>query len=240
MKLYNELAPWWQLMSRHEDYKEESALYWQTISKYKQDIVSALELGCGGGNNAYYLKQKCQWTLTDLSPAMLDMSRSLNPECQHYAGDMRNLDLGITYDLVFIHDAIMYMTSADDLSRVFKTARKHLKPDGLLFIAPDHFRETFREETDHGGYNEEHRRFRYLEWSMDRDPQDDIVETEYVYLLNEGGHTQCIHETVNEGIFSKDIWRELLQKEGFKVSFETIPHSELEPGSYIAIVGLCD
>ena len=75
MKLYHELANWWHLLSAPEEYAEEAGLYWEVISKYKTNIKNALELGSGGGNNAYHLKQKCNFTLTDLSPEMISISK---------------------------------------------------------------------------------------------------------------------------------------------------------------------
>ena len=53
-----------------------------------------LELGSGGGNNAFHLKSKFEMTLVDLSPQMLAVSRTLNPECEHREGDMRTVNLG--------------------------------------------------------------------------------------------------------------------------------------------------
>ena len=41
---------------------------------------------------------------------MLELSRTLNPDCEHLEGDMRTLRLGRTFDAVLIHDAVMYMT----------------------------------------------------------------------------------------------------------------------------------
>jgi len=237
MKLYNELAEWWHLLSTPDDYKEEATLYWNIISKYKKDIQTALELGSGGGNNAFHLKQKCKITLSDLSPAMIKASQTLNPECEHYIGDMRNINLNQVFDLVFIHDAIMLLTTEEDLEQVFQVAKKHLKPDGILFIAPDFFKETFTPSTDHGGHDEDNRSIRYLEWTYDDDPNDNIVKTEYVYLMkNKDGVIKCEHDSATEGLFSKKTWEALLIKAGFKVSFEVIPHSELEPNSYIGII----
>jgi hypothetical protein len=37
---------------------------------------------------------------------MLGLSRALNPECEHLAGDTRTLPLGRTFDAVLVHDAI--------------------------------------------------------------------------------------------------------------------------------------
>ncbi|MCB0583013.1 MAG: class I SAM-dependent methyltransferase [Phaeodactylibacter sp.] len=238
MKLYHELASWWPLLSGPADYAEEAGLYWEIISKYKPDIRDALELGSGGGNNAFHLKKKCRFTLTDISPEMIRVSRELNPDCGHFVGDMREIDLRQQFDLVFIHDAIMFITTPDDLEKVFRTAKKHLKPGGLLFIAPDFFEETFRPSTSHGGHDDGHRSIRYLEWTYDADPDDDVVETEYAYLIKvKGQATRCEYDRAAEGIFPKKTWEALLRKVGFEVSFELIAHSELEPGSYFGIVG---
>src|SRR5262245_15324138 len=38
----------------------------------------------------------------------------LNPECEHIVGDMRSMQLDRTFDVVFIHDAIAYMTNESD------------------------------------------------------------------------------------------------------------------------------
>lgn len=238
MKLYNELADWWYLLSTPADYTEEAGLYWEIISQYKKDIKQALELGSGGGNNAYHLKQKCHFTLTDLSPAMIRVSRQLNPECGHFLGDMRTLDLKRTFDWVFIHDAIMHITSEEDLEKVFRVARQHLEPEGILFIAPDFLKETFTPGTSHGGHDGPDRSIRYLEWTYDPDPNDNTVITEYAYLMRENDQPvrqafdQCL-----QGIFSKKTWEKLLTKAGFQVYFEVIAHSDLPPGSYIGIVG---
>ena len=42
---------------------------------------------------------------------MRELSRVLNPECEHVAGDMRDVRLGRAFDAVFVHEAVMYMTT---------------------------------------------------------------------------------------------------------------------------------
>src|SRR5690606_36903831 len=100
-----------------------------------------LELGCGGGSMAWHLKQHFTLTLTDVSSQMLEVSRLANPECEHTVGDMRSLDLGRTFDLVFIHDAIMYATSADDARATLATAARHCRVGGAVVVVPDYVRE---------------------------------------------------------------------------------------------------
>ena len=87
------------------------------VASASSPIDTLLELGSGGGNNASHLKKHFQMTLVDLSPGMLEVSRKLNPECEHLQGDMRSVRLGRSFDAVFMHDAIAYMTSAEDLRK---------------------------------------------------------------------------------------------------------------------------
>lgn len=41
---------------------------------------------------------------------------------------MRTVRLGRTFDAVFVHDAVDYMTSEDDLRHVIETAFVHCRP----------------------------------------------------------------------------------------------------------------
>lgn len=237
MKLYDELSEWWPLLSPPEEYAEEASLYLEIISRYKNDIKTVLELGCGGGGNAFYFKKHFQMTLTDISEGMLKNSKKINPECEHTIGDMRNLKLNKVFDLVFLQDAVMHMITKGDLKRVFKTANKHLNEDGLFFIAPDWYKETFKPTTECGGHDGKGRSMRYLDWEYYNKENENIVDNDFIYILKEEGKkTRVIHEEVKGGIFSQNTWKELLEDAGFNVTFETINHSKIEPGKYIGIV----
>jgi hypothetical protein len=78
--------------------------------------------------------------------------------------------LGREFDSVFIHDAIVYMTTTYDLRSAVKTAYVHLKPGGAALFEPDYVRETFKPSTRHGGHDGKDRALRYLEWTYDPDP----------------------------------------------------------------------
>ncbi|MGZ9225525.1 MAG: class I SAM-dependent methyltransferase [Anaerolineales bacterium] len=218
-KMYSELATWWPLLSPVEEYAEEAAFFGQLFSKAGLPSASSLlELGCGGGSNAFYLKKVfAHLTLTDLSPQMLAISQVLNPECEHVRGDMRTLRLGNIYDAVFVHDAIDYMTTVQDLSQAIETAFIHCKAGGTALFVPDHVRETFQPSTDHGGSDGDDRGLRYLEWTYDPDENDTMYTTEYVFLLREGnGPAQVEHEQHICGLFLRADWLNLLQDAGFQ------------------------
>jgi SAM-dependent methyltransferase len=176
-------------------------------------------------------------TLVDLSPGMLEVSRALNPECEHVQGDMRTVRLGREFDCVFIHDAIVYMTTEADLRRALETAFAHCRPGGAAIFAPDHVRETFSASTDHGGHDGGGRGLRYLEWTWDPDPGDTTYTVDYAYLLRSSdGSVHVEHDRHIEGLFSRADWLRLLALVGFDARVVPFDHSELEPGKHEVFV----
>jgi SAM-dependent methyltransferase len=219
MKLYAELAKWWPLLSPPEDYADEAVFFRRLFAEAGLPAApTLLELGSGGGSNAFHLKNDfARLTLSDLSPEMLAVSRTLNPECEHVQGDMRILRLGRTFDVVFIHDAIDYMTTPDELRQAVQTAFIHCRAGGLALFVPDHVRETFEPSTTHDGNDADGRALRYLEWTYDPDESDTTYVTEYAFLLREDGQpTQVEHEQHICGLFPRAEWLRLLEETGFQ------------------------
>ena len=221
MKLYDELAEWWPLFSAPADYAEEAAFFARVLTEACTAAPrTVLELGSGGGNNALYLKSKFELTLVDLSPQMLAVSRKLNPECEHHEGDMRTVNLGRTFDAVFIHDAISYMRSENDLRAAMSNAYQHCRAGGVALFVPDCVRETFVAETKHGGRDcNDGRSLRYLMWTVDPDPTDTTCRTDFAILLRDArGETRVVHDSHVEGIFPRAEWMRLLREVGFEPS----------------------
>ncbi|MEJ7736468.1 MAG: class I SAM-dependent methyltransferase [Chitinophagaceae bacterium] len=218
-KLYNELASdWYQLLTPLSGYKEEADIYHQIfLEKLNTPPVNILELGSGAGHNAYFMKEWYTVFLSDISVDMLAISRKINPECEHFQGDMKTLRLNRTFDAVFIHDAIMYMTSEKDLKQALLTAFVHCKPGGTVLISPDYVKETFKPGTDHGGSDADDRGLRYLEWTHDPDPSDCTYTVDYAYLMQEAdGNIRVEHDRHVEGLFSESAWIAMLTRAGFK------------------------
>jgi SAM-dependent methyltransferase len=236
--MYRDLAPWWPLLSAASEYAEEAEIYRRLlVEAADRPPVTVLELGSGGGNNASHLKAHFELTLVDLSAGMLEVSREANPECEHVQGDMRTLRLGREFDAVFVHDAVMYMTTAEDLRQAIRTAAVHCRPGGAALFAPDHLREHFRTGTDYGGHDGNDRAARFLEWTWDPDPLDTTYTVDYAYLLREAdGSVRVEHDRHVEGLFPRATWLGLLEEAGFEATAVPVEHSELEPGSYEVFV----
>lgn len=216
-RLYHDLAPWWPLLSAPEEYAEEAAYAARVLASAARPVREVLELGSGGGNNASHLKASFAMTLVDRSPAMLEVSKRLNPECRHAAGDMRDVRLGETFDAVFVHDAVMYLTREHDLRAAMDTAFAHCRPGGVVVVVPDCTAETFEPTTSHGGHDgDDGRGLRYLEWDWDPDPTDTEFRMELAVLLRSAdGTVDVVHDTHRCGLFPEAAWTRLLAEAGF-------------------------
>lgn len=239
-RLYRDLAGWFHLLTAPADYAEEAAFYAGLFEAHSRPVRSVLELGSGGGNNASHLKARFALTLSDLSPQMLELSRSLNPELEHVEGDMRTLRLDRRFDAVFAHDATSYLTSVEDVRALAATAAAHLEPGGLALFHPDHVRENFRAATHHGGHDvADGRGLRYLEWTHDPDSSDDWYQSDFVYLLREpDGTLESVVDRHVCGMLPRATWLEALDAAGFDARAVPFDHSEVEPGSSELFAGV--
>ena len=99
-----------------------------------------LELGCGTGHKLIPIA-------SDGHPCMgLELSRDMLAEAQRKAdergvevkwvqGDMREFDLGRTFDLVFIAaNSLLHLHEAEDLVDCFRSVRRHLAPGARLIF----------------------------------------------------------------------------------------------------------
>ncbi|HWL88311.1 MAG TPA: class I SAM-dependent methyltransferase, partial [Polyangiaceae bacterium] len=162
-----------------------------------------------------------QCTLVDLSEGMLGLSRGLNSECEHLVGDIRSVRLERTFDAVLVHDAVMYMTTEEDLLAAIRTAFAHTRAGGAAIFAPDALRDTFRESTQLIEGDDGARALRGIEWKWDPDPNDDTFATEYSFLLrNADGSVDSVHDRHTEGLFARATWIRLLTGVGYRA--ETI------------------
>ncbi len=227
LKLYEELAAWCPLLSDTAEYEEEAGIYLDAIAATAQrDVNEVLELGSGGGNNASHMKKRFRMTLVDLSSGMLDVSRALNPECEHVQGDMRTVRLGRTFDAVFVHDAIMYMATEEDLARAILTAAEHVAPGGVALLVPDETAENYRPNTHHGGHDGDGRAMRYLQW--DAPARDDTAQTTMVYVMRDGDGLTIEHDVWTYGLFPRATWMRLITEAGLEPRSLPYPHSEFD------------
>jgi SAM-dependent methyltransferase len=218
VKLYSDLIDWYSVIDPHEDHADEGEVFTAAYDRVIQPRAETLlELGSGAGHNAFHLKRRFRCTLTDINDRMLDLSRQLNPECEHVSGDMRTLRLGRTFDAVLAHDGIVYMLTRAELREAIETAYVHLRPGGAAIFAPDGVRDDFADATELLEFNRGARAMRGVQWTWDPDPSDETVQTDYAFVLRDGVQTSTVHDVHVSGLFPRSAWLEILESVGFRV-----------------------
>ena len=227
LKLYDDLTPWYRLIDPPEDHLDEATAYTRALTGAVTGRADTLlELGAGAGHNALFMKGQFRCTLTDISPKMQALSRELNPDCEHLSGDMRTLRLGRQFDAGFVHDAVCYITSLEDLAQVAVTAFDHTRPGGAALFAPDYVRERFAETSSLITADEGPRSLRGVEWIRDPDPADSRYLVDYALLLRDGHEVTAAHDRHEEGLFSIEEWTSVLERAGYLVSLIERPLDE--------------
>jgi len=131
---------------------------------------------------------------------------------------MRTLRLGRTFDVVFAHDALSYLTTEDDLGAAIETAAAHTRPGGVVLLVPDATTEMFAPGTDTGGHDgEDGRSLRFLEWTHDLEPGATSYVVDYAILVRmPDGATRVVHDVHELGLFPEETWLRLLRGAGLE------------------------
>jgi hypothetical protein len=165
---------------------------------------------------------------------MLALSRTLNPECEHLEGDMRTLRLGREFDVVFIHDAISYLTTEDDLRAALETAAVHVRPGGVVILTPDATTEIFKPATDHGGHDgDDGRSLRYLEWTQPA--TGSTYDVDYLIITRgPGDELRLVHDRHTLGVFPEATWKRLISDAGLELVDTRVENPyELEQAAFV-------
>jgi hypothetical protein len=173
---------------------------------------------------------------------MLEVSRALNPECEHLPGDMRTVRLGRVFDAVFVHDAVEYMTTEADLRAALETVSIHLRPGGVAQVAPDATTETFTPSESVEGGDEppgpdgRGRSVRYLMWTPPLEPGATVSTVHFALLLRErDGSVRSVHDIHHYGVFSRATWLRLFDEVGLDARIEPRTIEGMQYDTFLAI-----
>ena len=225
-RLYSELAWLWPLWGDPSEYAAYCENATRLIRKYaKRDARTLLNICCGGGKNIYNLKKQFNVTGLDLSPAMLNLARNLNPECRFIQADARNFLLSEKFDAILVDDGICYMTTEAELHSVFERCYDHLDAGGVMLVGPDDTKETFIQNESaltHATQNNKPDNIDviFIENDYDPDPDDTVYDALMIYIIRENGLLRIEHDLHYLGLFYLNTWQNLLKEIGFEVHEE--------------------
>ncbi len=141
MSAFRDYANYYDALYREKDYEKECDFLQQIWEELSSDSIGRiLDLGCGTGGHALPLAQRGYDVVgVDRSEQMLEIAREkaiqANLPVEFKQGDIRDLELGRTFDAVVSMFAVIgYQTANDDLAAAFRTASRHLKLGGLFIF----------------------------------------------------------------------------------------------------------
>jgi SAM-dependent methyltransferase len=137
---YEKFASVYDIMMADVPYEEWAQYIEEILALHKCQPKIFLDLGCGTGTITQLFAEKGYETIgIDLSEEMLGVARdkalASNLDILYLCQDMREFELyGTVGCVVSVCDSLNYITSENDLLKVFKLVNNYLDPEGLFIF----------------------------------------------------------------------------------------------------------
>lgn len=138
--MYTQSPAYYDLIYRDlKDYGEECDKIERLLQRFAPRPERILDVGCGTGEHARRLTQDHGYLVdgVDIQPAFIEIARSKLPAARFEIGDMRDFQLGRTYDtLLCLFSSIGYTETLEGLEQALGCFARHLNPGGWLICEP--------------------------------------------------------------------------------------------------------
>jgi SAM-dependent methyltransferase len=140
-KVFDAYAAYYDLLYQDKNYHKEAKYILRLLEENGISSGKILELGSGTGKHAEeFAKMGFFVHGIDLSPEMVQEANhrnnnNLEGQLFFEVGDVRNFEAGKKFDAVIsLFHVISYQIKNEDIQEMFKTAAKHLKPNGVFIF----------------------------------------------------------------------------------------------------------
>lgn len=135
-QLYKKFASYYDLIYEKMDLNKESEFIKWAVEQHKtSEGNKLLDMACGTGRHADMLKDTFEILGVDINPEMLKIAREKLPDIKFIDGDMKNLDLDDSFDVIIcMFSAMNYNTIMEEFKRTIKNFYNHLHKGGVLIF----------------------------------------------------------------------------------------------------------
>jgi SAM-dependent methyltransferase len=120
-----------------KNYQKESERLHQLIERVVPGARTLLDVACGTGEHAKFLKLYYSVDGIDSNRSYLEAARAKNPSGTYRNADMTDFNLGSKYDVVTcLFSAIGYVRTLDSVNRAIACMAQHVRRGGALIVEP--------------------------------------------------------------------------------------------------------
>lgn len=217
----------YQLMASLYDQFMEDAPYDQwvqytktLIDKYGLKTPNVIDLGCGTGEITVQLAKEYSITGVDYSADMLTVAdqkaSNHNQKIQLVHQDLRELEGLYHFDLAISYcDVINYMTTIEDVQKVFTNVYNSLNDQGL-FVFDFHSVRHVEEDLVGNSFSDVKEDSAYI-WTCYPGDEDGEMFHELTFFTSEGEVYARFDETHHQQTFPVEVYRGVLKNAGFEI-----------------------
>ncbi|MDX8045906.1 class I SAM-dependent methyltransferase [Gracilibacillus sp. S3-1-1] len=210
---YSKLAYVYDILMDDAPYNE-----WQGfVEHFSEQRTKMLDLGCGTGRLSHqFAEAGFSVTGVDYSEDMLAYAESNTTNVQYIKQDVRYLEGMSDFDIVVsLCDVINYITTPEDLMKVFTGVREALVDDGL-FIFDVHSLKHFEKDMVGQTFAEIYDDISYV-WFCEQGEEAGSVEHDLTFFLlnEETGQYERFDEQHSQRTFAVKTYEKLLKQAGF-------------------------
>jgi SAM-dependent methyltransferase len=142
MKVFDKYSLYYDLLYQDKDYDIEVDYIHQLINQENKNAKSILNMGCGTGKHDLKLLEKGYNIVGfDLSKKMINEANLAKDKSQYKKsinfteGDIRKFRVNSKFDIITsLFHVMSYQTTNDALNESFKTAKYHMKDNGIFIF----------------------------------------------------------------------------------------------------------
>ncbi len=218
--MFDKSAELYDLFYDWKDYRAESEKLHELVSARKPDSGTLLDVACGTGSHLVHLRDWYSVEGVDLDAGMLAVATDRLPGVTLHEADMRDFDLGRTFDVVTcLFSSIGYVKSVEGLSSAVRAMARHLAPGGVLIVEPWLTPSTF--DPSHLGrvIMAERPNLQAVRMNGSR-VEGNVSILDFHYLVATPGNVGHLTETHSLGLFTDDEYRSTFEDVGLSVDHD--------------------
>lgn len=221
-----------------KDYAGEAERLKGFIAQHKRSAGNALlDVACGTGGHAPYLRDDFAYEGLDLDPGMLALARERFPDIPFHLGDMVDFDLGHQFDVVCcLFSSIGYTRTVPRLRQAIATMARRVRPGGLVIVAPFLSPDVWVPGQPHALFVDQPELKLARMNVSEADASGTVAILDFHYLVATPEGVEQFSERHELGLFTDEQYRDAFAASGLEVAYDA--EGLIGRGIYIGVLAL--